>query len=46
VAKAGEADWDRVLDCGAAGPGREAPRLFYQARGAAANDAPGDPGQE
>jgi hypothetical protein len=26
-----EAAWERVLDCGAAGPDRAAPALFYQA---------------
>jgi hypothetical protein len=25
-----EADWERVLDCGAPGPAREQPALFYQ----------------
>ena len=26
-----EAAWESVLDCGAPGPGRQAPALFYQA---------------
>jgi hypothetical protein len=25
-----ERDWERVLDCGAPGPAREQPALFYQ----------------
>jgi hypothetical protein len=34
-----EAAWQRVLDCGAPGPGRERPILFYQDEPAPAQPA-------